>query len=159
MTIDYFIIFNDRGSYIKDYWYQILKQLLVILARSGTKNYQMVIRVIPSAICNFAMRIFCRVHKYGFWYHVFLEEFFAHEEKMTLRPHVGNCRNFAKKLESPTKKQCQKSIGGNIWKKARTSNNIKTLQFKQIQKFMLILHFLFLVFILLMNHLSIISHL
>ena len=44
---------------------------------------------------------------------------------MTLRPHVGNCRNFAKKLESPTKKQCQKSIGGNIWKKARTSNNIK----------------------------------
>ena len=99
--------------------------MVLVLARSGTKNNQMVIRVVPSAICNFAMRIFCRVHKYGFWYHVFLEEFFAHEEKMTLRPHVGNCRNFAKKLESPTKKQCQKSIGGNIWKKARTSNNIK----------------------------------
>ena len=27
----------------------------------------------------------------------FVVEFFVHEKKMTLRPHVGNCRNFAGK--------------------------------------------------------------
>ena len=105
-----FLLIQIQFRIYKDYCYRILKQLLMVLvlARSGTKNNQMVIRVVPSAICNFAMRVFRRVHKYGFWYHVFLEDFYAHEEKMTLRPHVGNCRNFAKKVGKSNKKAMSK---------------------------------------------------